>query len=91
MTLRLRYKNVDGGEGRELAISLPENGLLKQGSDDFRFAGAVAGFGMLLGDSKYKGTATFDTVRDWAAGARNGDEARAEFIGLVDRAKRLKR
>jgi len=51
----------------------------------------VAGFGMLLGDSKYKGTATFDTVRDWAAGARNGDEARAEFIGLIDRAKRLKR
>ena len=31
-------------------------------SDDYKFAAAVASFGMLLRDSEFKGSANFDTV-----------------------------
>ena len=60
-------------------------------STDFRFAAAVASFGMLLRDSEHKGEATFASVLASARSARGADEEgyRAEFIRLVETAATL--
>ncbi len=93
LTVRMRYKHPDTEKAKELDVVMPEGGLSQRPSDDFRFAVSVAAFGMLLRDSEYKGDATFDAVKKWANGAladdRNG--LRSEFVGLVDKARRLKR
>jgi Ca-activated chloride channel family protein len=92
LTLRMRYKQPDTEDAREIAFALPENGLRRSGSTDFRFAAAVAAFGLLLRDSEYKGTATWSDVREWAEAALGSQrEQRREFIDLVERAERLKR
>jgi Ca-activated chloride channel family protein len=58
----------------------------RQTSDNFRFSAAVAGFGMLLRDSEFKGSMTYNSVLSLARGAkgRDDDGYRAEFIRLVE-------
>ena len=58
-------------------------------SDNFKFSAAVAGFGMLLRNSEYKGNLLFDKVIELAQDAKGEDKNgyRAEFIRLVDAAK----
>jgi Ca-activated chloride channel family protein len=93
LTVRMRYKQPDSDQAKELAVEMPENGLRGQTTADFRFASAVAAFGMLLRDSEFKGEATFEKVREWANGSlaedRNG--LRSELVRLVDRARGLKK
>ncbi|HNX65892.1 MAG TPA: von Willebrand factor type A domain-containing protein [Bacteroidales bacterium] len=91
LTIKLRYKEPDGLKSR-----LYEKGIvtrvkdISQTSDRFRFAAAVAGFGMLLRNSEYKGTASYDDIISLAAGSKGEDEDgyRSEFIRLVKLAKR---
>ena len=61
-------------------------------SGDLKFAAAVAGFGMLLTDSKYKGTITFDGVLEIAGQVSEGDGSgyRKEFGELVRKARDIK-
>ncbi len=56
---------------------------------DFRFAASVASFGMLLRDSKHKGSATYDDVLQVAEGAMGPDAGgyRAGFLDLVRKAQ----
>ena len=51
-------------------------------SPDFRFAAAVAEFGMILRGSAYKGTGTLSDVIKWAetAPAKNNDSERTAFV-----------
>jgi Ca-activated chloride channel family protein len=51
----------------------------------------VAGFGMLLRDSEYKGSASFAQVLELARGAQGPDPGgyRAEFVRLVETAQQL--
>ena len=58
---------------------------------DFRFAAAVAAFGLVLRESEYRGTATLDQVLQLARGAegRDADGERAEFVRLVESARSL--
>jgi Ca-activated chloride channel family protein len=62
-------------------------------SPDFRFASAVAGFGMILQNSAYKGSATLDWVLATAQNSRGADKNgyREEFIRLVQRAIQIRR
>ena len=62
---------------------------LAQASDDFRFAAAVAEFGLLLRDSEYKAQASYDQVIELAKNAFGKDEEgyRKEFVRLVENAK----
>ncbi len=94
MTVKLRYKKPTGSKSQ--LVSFPvANAVLPtaQTSDDFRFAAAVAGFGMLLRNSKYKGNATWSSVRTQASGALGDDNGgyRKAFLQLVDRGTRLSR
>ena len=61
-------------------------------SENFRFSAAVAGFGMLLQDSKYKNDLTYDDVIHLAREATQYDPEgyRKEFIRLVESAALLK-
>ena len=60
-------------------------------SDDLRFAAAVAGFGMLLRDSPYKGSLTYDGLLEIAQASLKNDPSgyRLEFAELVRKAKTL--
>ena len=90
LTLRLRYKLPDQDTSTKIEVALADRGDgFRAASLDFRFASSVAGFGMLLRDSEYKGVAAFDMIRDLASDALGKDERgyRAEFLELVDIAK----
>ena len=90
LTIKLRYKEPDGLKSR-----LYEKGIIASAkeisktSDRFRFSAAVAGFGMLIRNSEYKGTASYDDIIRLAAGSKGEDEDgyRSEFIRLVKLAK----
>lgn len=64
---------------------------IAQASQDFRFASAVAGFGMLLRNSEYRGTASYPMLRSLLSttGANAAGGTRGEFVGLVARAEQL--
>jgi hypothetical protein len=78
---------------RSLSFSLPDRGQpFARASTDFRFAAAVASFGMILRDSPYKGSATFDSTlaiaRDSMGSDLNG--SRHEFMQFVQRARQIR-
>ena len=94
LTLKLRYKAPDGDVSKLLEFPLTDSGAtLEKSSRDFRFAAAVAGYGMLLRESPHKGGATWNSIRELAVEGKGGDTAgyRAEFISLLEKARRLMR
>ena len=60
-------------------------------SGDFKFAAAVAEFGMILRHSEYRGSGTFDSVLTWAEAGMGMDGERAAFVELVRKAQKLDR
>ena len=60
-------------------------------SADFRFAAAVAQYGMILRGSPHRGTASITDVAAWAAAAAGDDPGgyRGEFIELVRKTQAL--
>ena len=92
-TVKVRYKQPQGTTSQLLSFPVVDGGRsFGDASESERFAAAVAAFGMLLRGSKYKGTASWAMVRELASGAVGSDPHgyRAEFVGLVDRARQLK-
>jgi Ca-activated chloride channel homolog len=93
MTIKLRYKLPDGQTSRVLELPVrDEKQTLGSASPDFRFAAAVASFGMLLRDSPFKGSASYaEAIRLAESGVRDSRDAaaRREFVGLVKKAESL--
>ena len=92
LTLKLRYQPPTGGQSTLLTFPLKDSGSkFNSASADMQFATAVASFGMLLRQSKFKGDTTFASVMETAAAARGEDRhgLRAEFLELVQAAQRL--
>ena len=92
ITLKLRYKKPGTSKSKLIekeVKAIPS--VLNSTSNNFRFSAAVAGFGMLLRNSEYKGNITWDKVTLLAKLARGEDELgyRGEFIRLVNSAKLL--
>ncbi|MCU0286065.1 MAG: VWA domain-containing protein [Acidobacteria bacterium] len=87
MTLKLRYKLP-----KEETSKLIEKALidldtpLEKASENFKFAASVAGFGMLLRDSKFKENVTYDTVLTMARDSQGKDPEgyRAELIRMIE-------
>ena len=90
LTVKLRYKHPESAASLEVAKPLPADALGKPVGPDFRFAAAVAEFGLLLRDSPYKGEASYDRVVTAAEAAVGSDPGghRAEFVGLARKARR---
>jgi Ca-activated chloride channel family protein len=94
LTLKLRYKQPDADQSSLAEVALKDDGKAFQAADpDFRFAAAVASFGMLLRESPHKGEADYAKVLTWANASRGDDEGglRAEFVRLVELARSLPR
>ncbi len=84
--VKLRYKAPDGDESR--LITRPVADESGAASVDLQFASAVAGFGMILRDSEYRGDWTLADVLEQAREAMGADREgyRSEFIRLVEMA-----
>ncbi|HEX7618199.1 MAG TPA: von Willebrand factor type A domain-containing protein [Verrucomicrobiae bacterium] len=92
LTLKLRYKQPDGDKSRLLEFPVTDNGRrLGRASSDFKFAAAVAEFGMLLRDSEFKGSSSYGAVLELAGEAKGADAEgyRSEFLNLVRKAREL--
>jgi Ca-activated chloride channel family protein len=92
LVLRVRYKQPDASDSTRMDVPLPDRRrAFKDASPDFRFAASVAGFGMILKNSQYRGDVTLPWVLDTATGSRGQDRGgyRAEFISLAQRAMSL--
>ena len=95
LTVKVRYKKPDAFFSEKKEFALNDKGLrFDKASPDFRFAAAVAQFGMILRDSPYKGSATIGDVIAWAATAATSPSDdpggyRGEFIDLARKAARM--
>jgi Domain of unknown function (DUF3520)/von Willebrand factor len=94
LTVRLRYKRPDGDKSELIECAVIDGGKqFANASPDFKFAAAVAEFGMLLRDSQLKENGTFRAVLAWAQEGKGIDRNgyRAGFLELVRKAEALKR
>jgi Ca-activated chloride channel family protein len=94
MTIKIRYKDPEASASKLLSVWVADaGGTLESASNNFKFSSAVAGFGMLLRDSKYKGDVRYTDISTLARAAAGADAQgyRTEFIQLVERAQMLSR
>ena len=92
MTIKFRYKEPDADESKLMIHPLVDAKTpFEKTSENFRFATAVAQFGMLLRNSEFKGNATYAKVIRQANAAVGTDKEgyRAEFIKLVQNVQSL--
>jgi Ca-activated chloride channel family protein len=90
--LSLRYKQPEGDQSKLIERPVTDQGTdYAQASDDFKFASAVAGFGLMLRGSPYKGNITYAAVQELAAPSLAHDPHgyRKEFLELVRTAEKL--
>lgn len=90
MTVKLRYKEPEGDKSRLLEVPVTDTkGKMSEAPRDFQFATAVAGFGLLLRDSQFKGELNWEDVRRLALQGKGSDPQgyRGEFIQLIDKAR----
>lgn len=90
LTVKIRYKEPAGDVSSKLEFPLRDSGAaFAAASPDFKFAAAVAAFGMVLRDSPHKGASTLADVAVWGRAGIAGDTGgyRTEFISLVERAR----
>ncbi|MBN9299666.1 MAG: VWA domain-containing protein [Filimonas sp.] len=94
MTVKLRYKQPGGDKSKEIVHIISNDVLdLNKTSENFRFSAAVAEFGFLLVDSRYKKDASYTQLLSLAKDAKGKDENgyRDEFISIVKKASTLSR
>ena len=91
LTLKLRYKEPDGEESQLITRPLTQQIARRDVSGEFYFAASVAGYGMLLRDSKHKGSLTPEAVRRLAERGRGDDPSgtRSGYISLIEEASAL--
>ena len=90
MTVKMRYKLANENKSILFSKTCADQGLkLTETSNDFRWSAAVASYGMLLKNSDFKGTATYDQVEELAIKSKGDDKHgyREEFIRMVELAK----
>lgn len=92
LVVSLRYKEPEGDKVHEFEHEVVDKGLNYAGAtDDFKLSSAVAAFGMLLRDSKYKGSLTYPGVMEMVTplAAKDSSGYRTELLGLVRKAQSL--
>jgi Ca-activated chloride channel family protein len=86
LTIKFRYKAPLGDSSKLIVHPVKEGNTSKvEASENFRWSAAVVAFGMLLRDSEYAGSFTYQDVLRLADSSRGLDKEgyRAEFRGLV--------
>ena len=85
-----RYKLPSGITSTPLGLSINGNATsFEQSSGFMKFNVSLAGFGMLLIDSPYKGTTSFSSVKKWAEEAHLADPFgyKQEYLEILKRAE----
>ncbi len=91
-TVKFRYKEPKSDVSKLQQVIVNNKVIsIQAASEDFRFATAVAEFGMLIRESEYKQKANFDQLISRAKKAKGKDEEgyRAEFIRMAENSKSL--
>lgn len=92
LTIKFRYKQNDSSVSKMSLAAVNDTPKdFNSASSDFRFASAVAEFGMLLRDSEFKQQSNFNQVITIAKAAKGEDEEgyRSEFVRLAQSAMLL--
>jgi Ca-activated chloride channel family protein len=93
LTLKMRYKAPDGDTSKKLEWPVFDDGkAFAAASGDLKFAASVAGFGLMLRNSQYKGNLTYAATLELAQGGIGEDQHgyRKEFLDMVRKAKELR-
>lgn len=94
MTIKFRYKEPKESTSQLIThIVSDKKTPFEAATENCKFSIAVAEFGMLLRDSKFKGDSNFKTIIAMAKESKGKDDEgyRAEFIRLVEMAEILKK
>ncbi len=84
LTVNIRYKEPDKNRSKLISVPVDESIYTENMPDNLAFASSVASFGMLLRDSKWKGTATYDKILTQLKALNlDEDEYKDEFVSLV--------
>jgi Ca-activated chloride channel family protein len=84
LTVKVRYKEPIGDESKLISVPIDSNIYEKDMPKNLSFASSVAAFGMILKDSEYKGSASYDMILEMLKNQKNSfDEYKAEFVELV--------
>ncbi|MCW3463359.1 YfbK domain-containing protein [Chitinophaga nivalis] len=92
--VNISYREPQDTLLRELPGSVPAQlTTFREAPDDYRFAAAVALFGMVLRGSAYRGCGNTDMVGQMARGALGRDKEgyRQEFLKMVKMVRKMKR
>ena len=91
--MKLRWKEPEADKSTGMEVPFTDDGrTYEKASGDYRFAAAVASFGMLLRDSEHQGRASYDSLIERIASEDMGrDEGgyRTEFVTLLKKARDL--
>ncbi len=89
LTINIRYKEPDEKESKLISVPVEEDLYTRTMPDNLAFASSVASFGMLLRDSKWKGTSSYDKILETLNRLDvSSDEYKEEFADLVKKMKR---
>jgi Ca-activated chloride channel family protein len=82
--VKLRYKEPKGQTSKLFSHTVLDGSRLP--TEDFRFATAVAEFGMILRESEYRGSSSLTEVLKRARGALGADPGgdRRDFVTMVE-------
>ncbi len=90
LTVNIRYKEPDQNSSQLISVAVDEKDYSSKMTENLSFASSVAAFGMLLRDSQWKGTASYqmiiDNLSDYDV---SEDDYKDEFISLVKKVKRI--
>jgi Ca-activated chloride channel family protein len=87
-----RYKKPNAASSTPLTLEIFDEGnSFTQSSDYMKFVSSIAAFSMLISDSQYKGTSSYDAVLNWLNTSNLRDEHgfKREFVELVKKTKTL--
>ncbi len=94
MTIKFRYKEPKESTSKLITHSVSDKKTdFNSSSENCKFSCAVAEFGLVLRDSRFKGDSNFKNIIAMAKSAKGTDDEgyRAEFIKLVEMAELLKK
>ena len=85
LTVAIRAKEPEGTESKLYEYPVGQEQMKETLSENLRFAAAVAEAGMILRNSEWKGTATWDSALELLRGCKSvtGDVYKEEFVYLL--------